>query len=91
MALTPRPALDIARDRPQLVPPPVLVQQVLAVAVAHLRHVARLAHVADLPVDAFDAAAVALALAHEAVRDGEADEHSEARAYDNEEGYEDAI
>lgn len=92
MALAARPRLDVLRHRPQLVLPAVLVQQLLAVAVAHLRHVRRLAEVADLAVDAFDAGGVAsLPLAHETVRDGEADEDCEAGADDDEEGDEHAV
>lgn len=42
MALTAGPGFDILRHRSQLVLPAVLVQQVLAIAITHLRHVGRL-------------------------------------------------
>jgi len=67
------------------------VQQILAIAIAHLRHVRGLRKATDLAVDARVAGRRALAGGHEAVRDGEADEDCETRADDNEEGHQDAV
>lgn len=67
------------------------MQQVLAIAVAHLRHVRRLGQVADLGVETGVTGRGALAGGHKAVRDGEADEDSETGADDNEEGHQDAV
>lgn len=88
MTLTPRPTLNILHNGPQLILPAVLMQQILAIAIAHLRHVRSLAEIAHLAVDARVAGGVAvLATAHETVGDGEADEDREAGADDDEEGY----
>lgn len=67
------------------------MQQILAVAIAHLRHIRRLRKVTDLAVDARLAGGRALAGGHEAVRDGEADQDCETRADDNEEGHQYAV
>lgn len=91
MALAPCPRLDILRNRSQLVLPAVLVQQVLTIAIAHLRHVGSLVQIAGLSVDAVSAGLATLAGGHEAVGDGEAYEDCETGAYDDEEGYEDAV
>lgn len=94
MTLAARPTLHITHDGSQLILPAVLVQQVLAVAVAHLRHVRGLAEVGGggAGVEARVASRGARAVAaHEAVRDGEANEDGEARADNNEEGDEDAV
>lgn len=91
MALTAGSGLDILRHGPQFILPAILVQQVLAIAVAHLRHVCRLRKVADLTIDASFIGGVALASAHEAMRYSEADEDCETCADNNEEGYQDAV
>lgn len=67
------------------------MQQILAIAIAHLRHIRRLRKVTDLAVDARVAGRRALAGGHEAVRDGEADQDCETRADDNEEGHQYAV
>ena len=67
------------------------MQQILAIAIAHLRHVLRLRKVTNLAVDTRLAGRRLLAGGHEAVRDGEADEDCETRADDNEEGHQDAV
>ena len=67
------------------------MQQILAIAIAHLRHVRRLRKVTDLAVHTRVAGRGALAGGHEAVRDSEADEDCETRADDNEEGYQHAV
>ena len=91
MTLTARPRLNVLRHGPQFILPAILVQQILAIAVAHLRHVGGLREVADLAVDAGFVGGGALAGTHEAVRDGEADEDCETCADNNEEGYQDAV
>lgn len=67
------------------------MQQILAIAVAHLRHIRCLGEVTDLAVDARVAGRRALTGGHEAVRDSEADQDCETCADDNEEGHQDAI
>jgi len=67
------------------------VQKILAIAIAHLRHIRRLRKVTDLAVNARVAGRRSLAGGHEAVRNGEADEDCETRADDNEEGHQDAV
>ena len=67
------------------------MQKILAIAIAHLRHIRCLRNVTDLAVDTRVASRRALAGGHEAMRDGEADEDCETRADDNEEGHQDAV
>ena len=67
------------------------MQKILAIAIAHLRHIRRLRKVTDLAVDTRVASRRALTGGHEAVRDGEADEDCETRTDDNEEGHQYAV
>lgn len=91
MTLTARPGLNILRHGPQLILPAILVQQVLAIAIAHLSHVRSLAEIVDVAIDARVAGGVASTAAHETVGNGEADEDREAGADDDEEGHQDAV
>lgn len=81
----PHARLHILRDGPHLIPPSVLADQILPIAVANLRHVYRLALRSNLTFKASVRITTAVAACHKAVRDRIADEDCEAGAHDHEE------
>lgn len=88
---SPSLGLRIIHHRPRLIPGPILSHQILPILAPDLRHIRRLALGADLGFEAGVDVVLLVATAEEAVRGCVADEDGEACAYDDDEGYQEAV